>query len=79
MRNISLEKSYTKYGGKTSLRPFFKKLKLSNSLNNSLKFYTVCFYCMQSYGLSKYIKTKLQITWFYPVKSFYEKQKKVCS
>ena len=32
---------------------------------NSLKGYTVCFYCMPSSGLSKYIETKLQITCFY--------------
>ena len=29
MRNIFLEKSYTKYGSKTSARPFSAKLKLS--------------------------------------------------
>ena len=33
MRNIFLEKSYTKYGGETSPRPFFEKLKLSISLD----------------------------------------------
>ena len=32
-RNIFLEKSYTKYGGKTFLRPFSKKSKLNISLN----------------------------------------------
>ena len=31
MRNIFLEKSYTKYGGETSPRPFSEKLKLSIS------------------------------------------------
>ena len=31
---------------------------------NSLKFYTF-FYCMPSWGLSKYIETKLQTTCFY--------------
>ena len=41
MRNIFLEKSFTKYGGKTVPRPFSKKSKLK-------KFYTVCFYCMLS-------------------------------
>ena len=40
MRNIFLEKSYTKCGGETSPRPFSGKLNLINSL----KFYTVCFY-----------------------------------
>ena len=33
MRNIILEKSYTKYGGETSPRPFSEKLKLSISLD----------------------------------------------
>ena len=33
MRNIFLEKSYTKFGGETSPRPFSEKLKLSISLD----------------------------------------------
>ena len=33
IRNIFLEKSCTKCGGETSLRPFFEKLKLSISLD----------------------------------------------
>ena len=33
MRNIFLEKSYTKCGGETSPRPFSGKLKLSKPLN----------------------------------------------
>ena len=33
MGNIFLEKSYTKFGGETSPRPFSKKLKLSLSLD----------------------------------------------
>ena len=33
MRNVFLEKSYTKCGGETSPRPFSEKLKLSISLN----------------------------------------------
>ena len=48
MRNIFLEKSFTKCGGETSPRPFSEKLKLSISLDQSLKLYTVCFYCMAS-------------------------------
>ena len=48
MRNIFLEKSYTKCGGETSPRPFSKKLKLTISLDHSLKFYAVYFYCMAS-------------------------------
>ena len=34
MRNIFLEKSYTKCGGETSPRPFSEKLKLSISLDH---------------------------------------------
>ena len=33
MRNIFLEKSYTKYGAETTPRPFSKQSKLSKSLN----------------------------------------------
>ena len=33
MKNIFLEKSFTKCGGETSLRPFSEKLKLSMSLD----------------------------------------------
>ena len=33
MRNIFLEKSYTKCGGETSPRPFSEKLKLTISLD----------------------------------------------
>ena len=68
MRNIFLEKSYTKWGGKTILGRFSRISKVSIYLwINSLKFYTaaVCFYYMASWGLSKHIKTKLRITCFY--------------
>ena len=34
MRNIFLEKSYTKYGGETIPRPYSKKSKLSISLDH---------------------------------------------
>ena len=40
---------------------------------NSLKFYTVCFYCLASWGLSKYIETKLQITCFHLILSFFKR------
>ena len=48
MRNIFLEKSYTKCDGETSPRPFYKKSKFSISL---------CFYYVL--GLPNYIKTKV--------------------
>ena len=61
MRNIFLEKSFTKSGGDTIPRPFSKKSKLSVSLLwiTSLTFYTVGFYWMLRRGLLKYIETKL--------------------
>ena len=37
MRNILLEKSYTKCDGETSSRPFSEKLKLSISLDQESK------------------------------------------
>ena len=44
MRNIFLEKSYTKCGGETITRPFSKKSKLSICLLiNSLKILKICF------------------------------------
>ena len=42
---------------------------------NSLKFYTVCFYCMPNWGLSKCIEAKLRTTCFYLIKSLFKKQK----
>ena len=47
MRNIFLEKSYTKCGGETSPRIFSRKLKLSISLNQYLKVFCSLFllYC----------------------------------
>ena len=37
---------------------------------------TVCFYCMASWGLSKYIENKLQTTFFHLILSFYKKRKR---
>ena len=45
--------------------PFLKNQNWAYLWINSLKFYTVCFYCMPSWGLSKYIETKLKATCFY--------------
>ena len=43
MRNIFLEKSYTKYGGETIPRPFSKKSKLSISLDQLSKVLAIKF------------------------------------
>ena len=62
VRNIFPEKSYTKYGGEPLPRPFFKKSKIEHI--SSLKFMEFVFIVSPSKGLSKYIETKLQTTWF---------------
>ena len=60
IRNTFLEKLYTKCGGETSPKSFSEKSKMSISpVNRLLKFYAACFYCMASWGLSKYTETKL--------------------
>ena len=48
MGNIFLEKSYTKCGGETIPRPISKNQDWAYLWINSLKFDTVCFYCMSS-------------------------------
>ena len=60
-----LPKLYTKYAGETSPRLFSENQNWAYLWITSLKFYTVCFYCMPSWGLSKDIETKLQTTCFY--------------
>ena len=46
IRNIFIEKLYTKYGGEASPRPFHKNQNWTYLWTNSLKCYKVCFYCM---------------------------------
>ena len=45
--------------------PFLKNQNWTNLWINSLKFYTICFNCMLSWGPSKYVETKVQTTCFY--------------
>ena len=54
MRNNFYKKSYTKCGGE---RPFSEKIKIEHTSGSIV--YTVCFHCMPSQGLSKYIETKV--------------------
>ena len=56
--------------------PFLKNQNWAHHWINSLKFYTVCFYCMTSWGLSKYVETKLQTNCFYLILSLFEKVKR---
>ena len=73
IRNIFLEKSYTEkivnVVEKLFQDPFLKDQNWAYLWINSLNFCTVCFYCMLSWGLSKYIETKLQTTCFASYKS----------
>ena len=65
IRNIFLEKSCTCVVEKLFSDPFIKNHYWAYLWVNSLKYYTVCFGCMPSWRLSKYIETKLQTTCFY--------------
>ena len=76
MKNIFLQKSYSKGGGEASRRPFSEKLSLNILWINSLKLYTVCFAFIPSCGLSKYIEAKLQTARFYVKLSFSKNKKK---
>ena len=75
MINIFLEKSYTKCGGETSLRPFSGKLKLRISLDQLSKDLYSLFLLILSSGLSKYIETKLQSGCFYLILSIFNKKR----
>ena len=55
--------------------PFLKNWNWTYLWINSLKIYRVCFYCMPSWGLLKYIKTKLQTTCLYLILGFFKKTK----
>ena len=77
MRNISLEKSYTKCDEKLFPDPFLQNQNRAYLWINILKFYTVCFIFMSSWRLSKYIETKLQTTSFYLIQSFLKNKKRL--
>ena len=65
MRNIFFLKNHTQnVVEKLVTNPFVKNENWAYILIISLKFYTVCFYCMASCVLSKYIENKLETTCF---------------
>ena len=70
------EKLYTKCGEETTSRPFSYQ-NWGYIWINFLKFYTVCFYCMPSWGLSNYIKTEQQTTCFSTSYKVFLKNKKM--
>ena len=57
--------------------PFLENYDWAYLRISSLKFYTVCFYCIPNWGLSKYIEIKMQTTCFYLILGFFKKQKAV--
>ena len=61
---------------KLFLETFLKNQNWAYLRINSVRFYTVYFYCMPSLGLSKYSETKLHTTCFYLILSFCKKQNK---
>ena len=73
MRNIFLEKHTQNVVEKLVPDHFLKNQNWAYLWINSLKFYTVCFYCMPSWGLLKYIETKLQTACFYLILNYFKK------
>ena len=70
MRDIFLEKSYTKRGGESSPRSYSKTSKLRITFVQHSKFlydlfFFVVFFVYPSRGLSKHIETKVETTCFY--------------
>ena len=69
LRNILLKNDTQNVVEKLVPDPFLENWNWAYIWINSLKFYTVCFYCIANSGLSKYIRTKLQTTYFYLILS----------
>ena len=78
---ITYETFFLKYhiqnvAEKLSPDPFLKTQNWTYLWIIILKFNTVCFYCMPSWGLSKFIRSKLQTTCFYLIKKLFLKTKR---
>ena len=59
MRKIFLENHTQNVVEKLFPDPFLKNQNKIYLWINSLQFYTVCFYCLSSWELSKYVESKL--------------------
>ena len=71
MRNIFVEKPCTKWGGETSLRPFFKKNKIQHSSGSTVWYYIQFDFIVRlSRVLPKHTQTKALNTCFYFTQSF---------
>ena len=77
MRNIILEKSYTYCGGEASPRSFYKKSKLSISLDQQSEMLYGLFLLHVQYEVYQNINTKVLTSGFYLIKSFFKKNKKM--
>ena len=75
MRNIFLKNHTQNAVEKLFSDPLLQNQNWAYLWINNLKFYTVCFYCMPSWGLSKYIETKLQTTGLYLIIELFFKNK----
>ena len=76
MRNIFLEIHTQNVLEKLFPDPFLKNQNWASVWIKSLKFYTVCFYYITSWGPSKFIETKLlQATCFDFIEIFFKKQR----
>ena len=54
--------------------PFLKRKNRAFLWINIIKFYRVCIYCMLSWGLSKYIETKVQTTCYYLTQKTFQRR-----
>ena len=75
VRNIFLEKSYTKCGGKTIPRPFFKKWKFSISLDQYSKVLYFVFIVCQVEDYRKWLKLSCRSLAFTSNKAFLKTKK----
>ena len=76
MRSIFLKNYTPNLLEKLFQDTFPRNQKWAYLLINSLMFYRICFYCISSWGLSKYIESKLQNTFFYLEYSFLKNKKR---
>ena len=77
IRNISFQMRYAKCVEKLVPDLFLKNQTRAYHWINSLKHFTVCFYCMPELRTTKNIKFQVLITWFYLIQSLFKNQKQV--
>ena len=73
MRKIFSKNHTQKVVEKLVPDPFLENKNSAYLCINSIDVYTVCFYCIPSWVLSKHIEIKLQATWLYLILSISKK------